>query len=210
MGRNYRYHLLLLSLFLSQAICDDIQPYDPQGGSQYYTTHSTPFPLSGDAHQYSSWPDTEVKEFHFHVYFFQTNDASVADALRLKDELVTGVTNRDFVVVCNGVDDTMLPGLNMSAIPPVNMEPKGPHPIGSYEVWVPKEHLSSAMSHMMLNRGELSILFHPLSVHCVEDHTGRTMWLGPSFNIDRTVLSFDDPDCDSLQYPELGLGYSSS
>ena len=41
------------------------------------------------------------------------------------------------------------------------------------------------MSYMMLHRGENSILFHPLTQHSVEDHTGRTMFLGPAFNIDR-------------------------
>ena len=65
------------------------------------------------------------------------------------------------------------------------------------------------MSHMMLNRGETSIMLHPLSVHCIEDHTGRLMWMGVPFNLDRTVLSFDDPECDGLQYPELKLGYSA-
>ncbi len=64
------------------------------------------------------------------------------------------------------------------------------------------------MGHVMLNRGENSVMLHPLTKHCVEDHTGRVLWMGVPFNIDRTVLAFDDEECDSLQYPELGLGYS--
>ena len=56
---------------------------------------------------------------------------------------------------------------------------------GSYEVWVPIEYVGEVMSYMMLHRGENSILFHPLTQHSVEDHTGRTMFLGPAFNIDR-------------------------
>jgi DOPA 4,5-dioxygenase len=148
-------------------------------------------------------------EFHFHVYFFQTNDASVADAFRLKNELLNGVAAKKFVLVCDGVNSTILNGFTSEAeVPPVNMEPRGPHPIGSFEVWVPTESLGAVMSHMMMHRGELSILFHPLSRHCVEDHTGRAMWLGPTFNIDRTVLAFDDSECDPPQYPELGMGYS--
>jgi DOPA 4,5-dioxygenase len=94
-------------------------------------------------------------------------------------------------------------------VPPVNMGPRGPHPAGSFEVWVPTEHLGAVTSYMMLHRGETSLLLHPLSLHCVEDHTGRIAWFGVPFNIDRTVLAFEDPECDSLQYPELGLGYSA-
>ena len=61
----------------------------------------------------------------------------------------------------------------------------------------------------MLNRGENSILLHPLTRHCVEDHSGRIMWMGVPFNIDRTVLAVDEASCDSPQYPELQLGYSA-
>ena len=59
----------------------------------------------------------------------------------------------------------------------------------------------------MRNRGELTVLFHPLSSHevCVlldskrciavsvqiEDHTARAMWLGPSYRLDLTVLEED-------------------
>ncbi len=42
----------------------------------------------------------------------------------------------------------------------------------------------------------------------VEDHSARTMWLGPSFRIDLTVLE-EDIGFAPLQYPELGLGYSA-
>ncbi len=73
--------------------------------------------------------------FHLHVYFFQTNPQSVADALRLRDSLVSGVASGSFVAVCSGVTPSVLPGLNASSsVPPVNMGPRGPHPAGSYEV----------------------------------------------------------------------------
>jgi len=89
------------------------------------------------------------------------------------------------------------------------MEPRGPHPAGSYEVWVPTEHLGAVTSYMMLNRGENSVMLHSLTPHCVEDHTGRVMWMGAPFNIDRTVLVQEGEECDEAQYPELGLGYSA-
>ena len=184
--------------------------YYPTGGATYVTTHASLSPIPGSDHFNSGLQDPPIKEFHFHVYFFQTNPTSVADAQRLRSSLVAGVSAGSFVCVCDGVDGTVLPGFNSTAdVPPVNMEPRGPHPAGSFEVWVPREHLGGVMSHMMLNRGENSVMLHALSDHCIEDHTGRVMWLGAPFNIDRTVLAFDDPECDGLQYPELGLGYST-
>ena len=199
----------LLSLLPSLALAS--QPaYYPQGGAQYFTTHATQSPLPGASHYNTALKDSAIKEFHFHVYFFQSNPQAVADALRLRDSLVAGVADGSFVAVCDGVTSSVLPGFNStSLVPPVNMVPRGPHPAGSFEVWVPVEHLGAVTSHMMLNRGENSVLLHPLSVHCLEDHTGRVMWMGVPFNLDRTVLAFDDPECDGLQYPELGLGYSA-
>ncbi|GMI24181.1 hypothetical protein TeGR_g1948 [Tetraparma gracilis] len=153
----------------------------------------------------------ELKEYHFHVYFFQSNPRAVADAERLRQGIVDKVAAGDFVAVCHGVNGDNLPGFNSTDIvPPVNMGPRGPHPAGSYEVWVPWEHLGGVLSYITLNRGENSILLHPLSEHCVEDHTGRVSWMGVPFNIDRTPLDFDDAECDSAQYPELGLGYNAA
>lgn len=61
------------------------------------------------------------------------------------------------------------------------------------------------MSYMMINRGGLTILLHPLSNHAIEDHSGRAMFLGPPLTLDLTVLS--ETGGDEPQYPELGLGY---
>ena len=57
----------------------------------------------------------------------------------------------------------------------------------------------------MMNRGELTIMLHPLTQNAVEDHVGRVMWLGDVYRIDHTVLVGDD---DPPQYPELELGYN--
>lgn len=37
----------------------------------------------------------------------------------------------------------------------VNMEARGPHPIGSYEVWVPSETFGAVYGWLCLNRGQL-------------------------------------------------------
>ena len=68
------------------------------------------------------------------MYFFQNNNASYADAMRLREGLIRSVAEGRFICVLNGVTREILPGLDESKIPNVNTRPVGPHPIGSYEV----------------------------------------------------------------------------
>ena len=109
------------------------------------------------------------------------------------------VRSKRFVAVCHGVTDAILPGLNTSNVPHVNMVPTGPHPAGSYEVWVPREYLADLLSFMLIRREvmrrsavhlptqrrrecraaqELTILLHPLTEYAVEDHTVRAATAG--------------------------------
>uniref|UniRef100_A0A6B2LMK8 DOPA 4,5-dioxygenase n=1 Tax=Arcella intermedia TaxID=1963864 RepID=A0A6B2LMK8_9EUKA len=152
--------------------------------------------------------DPDIKEWHFHTYWFWNNPEDQNRAWQFREKIISQVKDKKFVVVCNGVTSEMLPGLNESNIPKFNTQPIGPHPCGSFETWVPYEHFSSALSFFTLHRGSLSILFHPLTVHELEDHTSRSMWLGPSYRLNLDVLSPLLPSIP-LQYPELGLGYSA-
>jgi hypothetical protein len=74
------------------------------------------------------------KQWHFHVYFFQNNEQSVADAKRIQNDLIDYVKREEAVFVLNGVTSDILPGLNDSTVPEFNMEPIGPHACGSFEV----------------------------------------------------------------------------
>ena len=117
----------------------------------------------------------------------------------MRRDLVAAVRSKRFVAVCHGVTDAILPGLNTSNVPHVNMVPTGPHPAGSYEVWVPREYLADLLSFMLIRREvtrrsavhlpthrrrecraaqELTILLHPLTEYAVEDHTVRAATAG--------------------------------
>ena len=109
-------------------------------------------------------------------------------------------------VVCNGITSEILPQLDDSKVPKFNTKPIGPHPVGSFEVWVPVEYLPKMLTFMMYKRGTLSVLVHPLGRTEIRDHTSDAMWLGPSFPLDLSPL--DTSGGDDPQYPELGLGYS--
>ncbi|ORX63660.1 hypothetical protein K493DRAFT_322095 [Basidiobolus meristosporus CBS 931.73] len=140
------------------------------------------------------WDLSELKEFHFHVYFFQNNKASRDKAHQLRKDIEQLTAEGHFVAV---------PLKNA-----FNEEPRGPHPCGSFEVWCPREYLSQVLSFFILNRRGLSILIHPLSRHEVLDHTERSMWLGTPYPLDITALQ-EELDEVPFQYPELGLGYSA-
>jgi len=118
------------------------------------------------------------------------------------------VKAREFIAIFHGITQDIVPRVNTSNIPPLNKGPRGPHPCGSFEVWVPKEYVAPALSWFMVNRGSLTILLHPLSRYEIEDHSARSMFLGPEYRLDLTVLAADIGHAP-LQYPELGLGYSA-
>jgi len=158
--------------------------------------------------QILDFDDPEIKEWHFHTYWLLNNQNEEQKALNVRSLIIDQVRAKYFVVVCNGVTSEMIPGLNETNIPLFNTHPIGPHPCGSFETWVPKEYISEALSFFTLNRSGLSILIHPLTRHELEDHTTRSMFLGPSYRLNLDIL---DPVMDHtpLEYPELGLGYSA-
>ncbi|KAH8100274.1 DOPA-like domain-containing protein [Cristinia sonorae] len=92
--------------------------------------------------------DSEIKEWHFHIYFHQRNADEHHAALELRDAVLRLRRDGAFVAV---------------PLFRVNVDPIGPHPVGSYEIWCPSESFASVFSYLCMNRGNLSILVHPLT-----------------------------------------------
>ena len=102
-------------------------------------------------------------------------------AINLRDAIIDEVAAGNMTVVCNGITSDILPGLDNSEVPYFHTSPIGPHPVGSFEVWVPIEYLPQFMSFVMYNRGDLTILVHPLGKTEIKDHSADAMWLGQSY-----------------------------
>jgi DOPA 4,5-dioxygenase len=136
----------------------------------------------------------EIREWHFHIYFHQRNADEHQAALELRDAVLKLRRDGAFVAV---------------PLYRVNTDPIGPHPVGSYEIWCPSESFASVFSYLCQNRGQLSILVHPLTRDQRTDHEFRNAWIGPSFPLDLTALPIRSDEIP-LQYPSLKLGYSSS
>ena len=69
-----------------------------------------------------------------------------------------------------------------------------------------QESFAKAMSFFLAERGNLSILIHPLTSNAINDHTLHPMWLGAPFRLNVDALHVED---DTPQYPELQMGYSA-
>ncbi|KAI0315650.1 DOPA-like domain-containing protein [Amylostereum chailletii] len=138
--------------------------------------------------------DSEIKEWHFHIYFHQNNADEHQAALELRDAVLRLRRDGAFVAV---------------PLYRVNTSPMGPHPVGSYEIWCPSESFASLFSYLCINRGELSILVHPLTREERLDHDTRKAWIGPSYPLDLSVLPVKSEEIP-LQYASLKLGYSST
>ncbi|KAA8908982.1 DOPA-like domain-containing protein [Sphaerosporella brunnea] len=136
----------------------------------------------------------EVKEWHFHIYFNTSSPSQRAAALNLRDAVLALRKAGVFAAV---------------PLKRVNTAPIGPHPAGSYEIWVPRESFAAVFSFLALNHGTLSVLVHPLTREEVADHSTRKAWIGEPWPVLLDVLD-EAKEKVPLQYPSLGLGYSST
>lgn len=138
----------------------------------------------------------EIKEYHFHVYFFQSHASANSGWRDYAEKLyhqIKELSKAGFFQVVLGKFFT---------------EPIGPHPTGSFEVWVPKEHFSRTYSWFTLHRGPLSVLIHPLTRDEFKDHTERAVFMGQSLPLDPALMS-QELDKVPLMNPGMGLGYSA-
>ncbi|KAJ7646547.1 DOPA-like domain-containing protein [Roridomyces roridus] len=136
--------------------------------------------------------ESEIKEWHFHIYFHQNNAEEQHAALELRDAVLRLRRDGAFIAV---------PSFK------VNTDPVGPHPVGSYEIWVPAETFSSVFSYLSQNRGTLSILVHPLTRDTRMDYEQRAAWLGPAYPLDLSKLPART-EVLPAEYTSLKVGYS--
>ncbi len=67
-------------------------------------------------------------------------------------------------------------------------EPVGPHPQAMYQVAFPVEEFARLVPWLMLDRGELVVLVHPLTGDEYADHAHHALWLGAKLPLALEVL----------------------
>ena len=97
---------------------------------------------------------TELKGYHAHVYY---SPATRPVAERLREEMLGR-----FAVKPGAFSD----------------EPIGPHPISQFSVIFEAGEFQRVVPWLMLNRGGLDVLIHPLTQSSYDDHSKNAMWLG--------------------------------
>lgn len=89
----------------------------------------------------------------------------------------------------------------------LSMRPVGPHPIGSFETWVPIEYFAEMYAWILQKRSPLTVFIHPLSKHGLADHTERIVFMGKTYTLKTDSMKEFDPDFKS-QYEHVKLGYA--
>merc|ERR1711894_394667 len=148
--------ILIVSAFLiisknNAELCTNDAGDEGSFGACFLTSHTFTHPIETNETTFKDVGD--IKEYHFHTYWFQHRPESYAAALRIQAELLSAVAEGKFIVVLPGITEEILPGIDESQIPQINTEPVGPHPCGSFETWVPQEYLSEAMSFFYAKKG---------------------------------------------------------
>lgn len=135
----------------------------------------------------------EVKEFHFHVYYYHTSPESLKSATEMREKLLKLVDAGFFKVVVGQMHN----------------EPYKPHITAQFQVWSPREHFSRLFSWFALHRGDHPVLIHPLTVKEIIDHNERAAWMGTPIPLVNHPWLLETMPAIPLENAELGLGYSA-
>ena len=114
---------IVISIIASNAeICRNDAGDEFYGGACHITSHTFAHPIDSNN---TAWRDDgEIKEYHFHTYWFQHRPESYAAALRIQTELINAVAEGKFVVVLPGITEDILPRINEEEIPYINTKKK--------------------------------------------------------------------------------------
>ena len=105
-----------------------------------------------------------IEGYHAHIYYDATTRGA---AERLREAMVQG-----FIVRLGRWHD----------------QPVGPHPVSMYQVAFAVDEFPRLVPWLMLNRGELSVLVHPVTGDDYADHAQFALWLGPPLPLKLEVL----------------------
>ena len=143
-------NLIFIVATANAELCKNDAGDELNGGMCFSTSHTFTHPMDSKD---TAWTDPEIKEFHFHTYWFQNRPESYDAALRIQAELLTAVAEGKFLVILPGITQEIVPGIDESKVPHINTEPSGPHPCGSFTTWGPKEYFVEALNFFMQRRG---------------------------------------------------------
>jgi len=108
----------------------------------------------------------EIKGYHAHIYYDPA--ATKAAATRLREGVAASFPR---ATVGRWHDEAV-----------------GPHTVSMYQVAFAVDDFPELVPWLMLNRGGLDVLVHPLAGNAYDDHTIYAMWLGDKLPLKLDVL----------------------
>ncbi|CAF1040700.1 unnamed protein product [Rotaria sp. Silwood1] len=136
--------------------------------------------------------DTKINDnityysYHIHVYFLQNNENQTNEATLLRNRFLNEFNVDD----CNDVCETWCPKICHWEL---NMGPIGPHPIGSWGIYLPLEQFTQAVSFISMYHGNLTVLVHPNSGRPKIDHLLNAFWIKALLPLDGDQLTDTAP-----------------
>jgi aromatic ring-cleaving dioxygenase len=109
-------------------------------------------------------PIHHFSRYHAHVYFEQESVEKAASLCRQAGELFAVQVGR------------------------IHRRPVGPHPHWSCQLAFDRAQFEPLMAWLQENRGDLSVLVHPLSGNDLDDHTTHASWLGDAVPLHLAAL----------------------
>jgi aromatic ring-cleaving dioxygenase len=109
---------------------------------------------------------TAIKGYHAHIYYDPATTKPVAAKLR------------------EGIG-AAFPATTIGSW---HDEAVGPHTVSMYQVVFSAAEFARIVPWLMLNRGGLDVLVHPLAGSAYDDHTVYAMWLGDKLPLKLDVL----------------------
>ena len=108
--------------------------------------------------------EPSIRDFHAHIYY----DPHEVEVAR---ELAAAVQAKFNVPVGH-----------------FHLRPVGPHPRGSCQLTVPRDHFGDVAQWLALNRGALTIFAHANTGDDLADHTQHVVWFGPSEELNLSLF----------------------
>ncbi|CAF0812645.1 unnamed protein product [Rotaria sp. Silwood1] len=128
--------------------------------------------------------------YHIHVYFLQNDSKQRNEANQLRNQFLAkfNVSN------CNDHCETWCPRICHWNL---NMSPVGPHPIGSWGVYIPLEQFTQTISFISTYHGNLTVLIHPNSGRPKIDHLINGLWIKSILRLNEIRQAFSSVDDDN-------------
>ncbi|MCT4640690.1 MAG: DOPA 4,5-dioxygenase family protein [Bacteriovoracaceae bacterium] len=107
----------------------------------------------------------QINAYHAHLYYTQKNIDKVYNLVE------------------------KLKPLNLCQIGTIHKKNVGPHPMWSCQLLFSEQNLSSIVSFLLKNRGDIIVFFHGLSGNDLLDHTDYTFWMGDAQKLNLEIFN---------------------